>query len=114
MGTPSSRPIRYSGPLSMFGAKVEIAPLEERLDVEVVLVPYESRASYSPKHPEVVRINPKQQVPVLVHGDLDSADRRRPGRLGQTSGLSAAPVLDWPREWASSGVGRGVYQGREA
>lgn len=62
MSTPSSRPILYSGPLSMFGAKAEIAVLEKRLDVEVVMVSYESRAGYSPKHPEVVRVNPKQQV----------------------------------------------------
>src|SRR5256885_9128856 len=38
------------------------------------MVPYESNAGYHPKHPEVVRINPKQQVPVLVHGDLEIFD----------------------------------------
>jgi glutathione S-transferase len=73
MTTPS-RPTLYSAPLSMFGAKVEIAALEKGLDVELVMVAYESSAGYQPKHPEVVRINPKQQVPVLVHGDLEIFD----------------------------------------
>jgi glutathione S-transferase len=58
----------------MFGAKVEIAALEKALDVELVMVAYESTAGYHPRHPEVVRINPKQQVPVLVHGDLEIFD----------------------------------------
>jgi hypothetical protein len=35
-------------------------------------------------------------------------------RLGQTSGLSAVPALDRPREWARWGVCRGAYQGHEA
>src|SRR5678815_3691784 len=64
----------YSGPLSMFGAKVQIAALEKRLDFELVMVPYDSRQGYSPKHPEVLRINPKRQVPVLVHGALEIFD----------------------------------------
>jgi glutathione S-transferase len=58
----------------MFGAKAEIAALEKGLDVELVMVAYDSSAGYQPKHPEVVRINPKQQVPVLVHGDLEIFD----------------------------------------
>ncbi|MDJ1158790.1 glutathione S-transferase family protein [Chelatococcus sp. SYSU_G07232] len=64
----------YSGPLSMFGAKVEIAALEKGLDVEVVMVPFDMTNLYEPKHPEVLRINPKRQVPVLVHGDLEIFD----------------------------------------
>lgn len=72
--TTTTRPTLYSGPLSMFGAKVEIAALEKGLDVELVMVAYESSAGYSPKHPEVVRINPKQQVPVLVHGEVEIFD----------------------------------------
>ena len=62
----------FSGPLSMFGAKAEIAALEKGLDFELVMVPFEER--YQPKHPEVLRINPKQQVPVLIHGDLEIFD----------------------------------------
>lgn len=64
----------YSGPLSMFGAKVQIAALEKGLDFELVMVPFEMKRLYQPKHPEVLRINPKQQVPVLVHGALELFD----------------------------------------
>ena len=61
----------YSGPLSMFGAKAEIAALEKGLEFELVMVPFEMATLYQPKHPEVLRINPKRQVPVLVDGDLE-------------------------------------------
>ncbi|NJO34771.1 MAG: glutathione S-transferase family protein [Rhodospirillales bacterium] len=64
----------YSGPLSMFGAKAQIAALEKGLDVELIMVPFEMKRLYEPKHPEVVRINPKRQVPVLIHGDLEIFD----------------------------------------
>lgn len=94
MTTPSARPILYSGPLSMFGAKVEIAVREKHLDVEVVMVPYESRAGYSPKHPEVVRINPKQQVPVLVDGALEIFDSTQ--IFEYLEDLAPEPAL-WPR-----------------
>jgi glutathione S-transferase len=56
----------YSGPLSMFGAKTEIAALEKGLPVKVFMVPYDPKAGYEPKHPDVLRVNPKRQVPVLV------------------------------------------------
>jgi glutathione S-transferase len=56
----------YSGPLSMFGAKAEIAAREKKLDVELIMVPFEMKRLYEPKHPEVLRINPKRQVPVLI------------------------------------------------
>jgi glutathione S-transferase len=62
----------FSGPLSMFGAKAQIAVLEKGLDFELVMVPFE--VAYEPKHPEVLRINPKQQVPILIHGDLEIFD----------------------------------------
>lgn len=74
MTAAATRPILYSGPLSMFGAKAQIAALEKGLDVELVMVPYESATGYEPKHPEVLRINPKRQVPVLVHGELEIFD----------------------------------------
>jgi glutathione S-transferase len=64
----------YSGPLSMFGAKAQIAALEKGLDVDVVMVPFEMKRLYEPKHPDVLRINPKRQVPVLIHGDLEIFD----------------------------------------
>lgn len=70
--TPAIR--LYSGRLSMFGAKVQIAALEKNLAFELVMVPFTQAEGYSPKNPEVVRINPKKQVPVLVHGDLELFD----------------------------------------
>ena len=72
--TASERPRLYSGPLSMFGAKAEIAAREKGIDVELVMVPFDMERLYEPKHPEVVRINPKRQVPVLVHGDFEIFD----------------------------------------
>jgi glutathione S-transferase len=59
----------YSGPLSLFTAKVRIALREKGLAAEIVDVPF-GLDGYQPKHPEVVRWNPKAQVPVLVDGDL--------------------------------------------
>lgn len=64
----------FSGPLSMFGAKAEIAALEKRLPVEVIMVPFEIKTLYEPKHPDVLRINPKRQVPVLIHGNVEIFD----------------------------------------
>jgi glutathione S-transferase len=64
----------YSGPLSMFGAKAEIAALEKGLPVKVFMVPYDPKEGYAPKHPEVLRVNPKRQVPVLIDGDLEIFD----------------------------------------
>jgi glutathione S-transferase len=66
--------VLYSARLSMFGAKVQIAALEKGVAFELVMVPFTQAAGYSPKHPEVARINPKKQVPVLVHGDLELFD----------------------------------------
>ena len=56
----------YSGPLSMFGAKAEIALAEKAIDFELVMVPFEMKKLYQPKHPEGLRSNPKRQVPGLV------------------------------------------------
>jgi glutathione S-transferase len=68
-------PLRlFSGPLSMFGAKAQIAALEKGLAFELVMVPFDMDRLYEPKHPEVLRINPKKQVPVLIHGDLEIFD----------------------------------------
>ena len=65
----------YSGPLSMFGAKVQIALLEKGLAFELILVPFDQDDRYQPRHPDVLRINPvKQQVPVLHDGGLDLFD----------------------------------------
>ena len=65
----------YSGPLSMFGAKVQIALLEKGIAFQLRMVPFDADDGYQPKHPEVVRINPvRKQVPVLIDGDLEIFD----------------------------------------
>lgn len=64
----------YSGPLSLFGRKVEIALAEKGLAFERVVVPFNQMVGYSPKHPEVLAANPKGQVPVLIDGELTIYD----------------------------------------
>jgi glutathione S-transferase len=64
----------YSGPLSMFGAKAEIALREKGQNFELVMVPFIKGDRYEPKHPEVLRVNPKAQVPVLIHGAVELFD----------------------------------------
>jgi glutathione S-transferase len=85
----------YSGPLSMFGAKVQIAALEKGLDFDLVLVPFDFTTLYTPKHPEVLRINPKRQVPVLVHGDLEIFDSTQ--IFEYLEDLQPTPAL-WPAD----------------
>ena len=60
----------YSGPLSLFSRKVEIALAEKGVSVDRVLVPFTQTKGYSPKHPVVISANPKRQVPVLIDDDL--------------------------------------------
>jgi glutathione S-transferase len=79
----------------MFGAKAQIAALEKGLDFDLVMVAYDSQLGYSPKHPEVLRINPKGQVPVLVHGDLEIFDSTQ--IFEYLEDLQATPAL-WPRD----------------
>src|SRR5258708_2581058 len=95
MPAPPTRFTLYSGPLSMFGAKVQIAALEKGLDFDMVMVPYDSQLGYSPKHPEVLRINPKGQVPVLVHGDLELIDSTQ--IFEYLEDLKPTPAL-WPSD----------------
>ena len=99
MNEKQSRPILYSGPLSMFGAKAQIAALEKGIDVELVMVPFEMRTLYQPKHPEVMRVNPKQQVPVLIHGDLEIFDSTQIFEYFED--LKPQPPL-WPRDCDSA------------
>jgi glutathione S-transferase len=95
----------YSGPLSMFGAKVEIAAREKGLDFDLVLVPYDSKAGYSPKHPEVLRVNPKKQVPVLVHGTVEIFDSTQ--IFEYLEDLAPTPPL-WPADPAGRALARGL------
>jgi glutathione S-transferase len=84
----------YSGPLSMFGAKTEIAALEKGLDIEVIMVPFDMDRLYEPKHPDVLRVNPKRQVPVLIHGAVEIFDSTQIFEYFEE--LKPDPPL-WPR-----------------
>jgi glutathione S-transferase len=64
----------YSGPLSLFSRKVEIALAEKGVRFDRVLVPFTQTRGYAPKHPVVIAANPKRQVPVLVDDDLTLYD----------------------------------------
>jgi glutathione S-transferase len=58
----------------MFGAKVEIAVREKGVDAAIEFVPFSLGTLYDPKHPEVARVNPKKQVPVLIDDGLELFD----------------------------------------
>lgn len=83
----------------MFGAKAEIAAREKKLDVELIMVPFEMKRLYEPKHPEVLRINPKRQVPVLIDdgpgGALEIFDSTQIFEYFET--VKPEPPL-WPAE----------------
>lgn len=85
----------YSGPLSMFGAKAEIALAEKGIAFDLIMVPFEMKTLYQPKNPEVLRINPKRQVPVLIDGDLEIFDSTQIFEYIET--LKPEPAL-WPAE----------------
>ena len=95
----------YSGPLSMFGAKVQIAALEKGLDFDLVMVPYGSAQGYNPKHPEVLRVNPKRQVPVLTHGPVEIFDSTQ--IFEYLEDMAPAPPL-WPRDPISRAQARNL------
>jgi len=64
----------YSGPLSLFARKVEIALGEKAISFERVMVPFSQMQGYAPKHEAVLAANPKAQVPVLIDGDVTLYD----------------------------------------
>ncbi len=64
----------YSGPLSLFARKIEIALGEKALAYSRTMVPFSQTLGYAPKNDVVVAANPKGQVPVLVDGDLTLYD----------------------------------------
>jgi glutathione S-transferase len=79
----------------MFGAKAEIAAREKALDFDLVMVPFEMKTLYQPKHPEVLRINPKRQVPVLIDEGVEIFDSTQIFEYLET--LKPEPAL-WPAE----------------
>lgn len=87
----------------MFGAKAEIAAIEKRLDVERIMVPFDMKRLYEPKHAEVVRINPKRQVPVLIHGELEIFDSTQIFEYFED--LQPEPAL-WPAGAAARATAR--------
>ncbi|KVQ44447.1 glutathione S-transferase [Burkholderia cepacia] len=99
-----------SGPLSMFGAKVEIAAHEKGIDFELVMAPFSQRRGYDPKHPDVVRINPKRQVPVLIDGDLELFDSTQIFEYFED--LKPAPAL-WPAHPAARAIARQLEHGSD-
>ncbi len=58
----------YSGPLSLFTAKVRIALDEKGIAYQRVEVGWSPERRYEPHLPDVVALNPKRQGPVLVDG----------------------------------------------
>jgi glutathione S-transferase len=64
----------YSGPVSLFSRKVEIALYEKGLAFERIGVAFSQTKGYAPRHPDVLAFNPKGQVPVLVDGGLSLYD----------------------------------------
>ena len=58
----------------MFGAKAEIALREKGVEFEFEMVAFSQQQGYAPRHPEVLRVNPKRQVPVLIDGAVEIYD----------------------------------------
>ena len=85
----------HSGPLTMFGAKAEMAAIEKDIDWTREFVPFSIATLYEPKSSAVLRINPKQEVPVLIDGDLALFDSTQ--IFEYLEELSPHPAL-WPKE----------------
>ena len=88
----------FTGPLSMFGAKAQIAALEKGIALDCVMVPFDRDDHYLPKHPEVLRVNPKRQVPVLIDGEVELFDSTQ--IFEYLEDRVPEPAL-WPREVAA-------------
>ena len=94
----------------MFGAKVEIAAREKAIDFKLVMVPFDPARGYDPKHPDVLRINPKRQVPVLVDGDLEIFDSTQ--IFEYLEDLKPIPAL-WPAQPAARAIARQLEHGSD-
>ena len=93
----------YSGPLSLFSRKVEIALHEKGISFEREMVAFTQAKGYAPKHPAVLAANPKAQVPVLVDGDLTLFDSTV--IFEYLEDAYPKPAL-WPREPKARARGR--------
>lgn len=91
-------PLIYSGPVSMFGAKAEIAALEKGIAHRVAHVPFDMHGLYEPKPDITSQINPKGQVPYLVHDDLAIFDSTQIFEFLED--IAPDPPL-WPRDAAA-------------
>ncbi|MFH0128917.1 glutathione S-transferase family protein [Variovorax sp. VaC1] len=101
----------YSGPLSMFGAKVEIAAREKNVPFELVMVPFVEGDAYEPKHPEVLRVNPvKQQVPVLVDDEVSLFDSTQIFEYLEDRYPAPASLALWPQGIAERARARQLEQ----
>jgi glutathione S-transferase len=101
----------YSGPLSMFGAKVEIAAREKGVPFDLVMVPFTTDDAYEPKHPEVLRVNPvKQQVPVWVDADVSLFDSTQILEYLEDRYPAPAHLALWPRDIAERARARQLEQ----
>jgi len=95
--------ILYTAPLSVFGAKVQIALIEKGIVHQAIMVPYDRKRGYDPKHPEVLRVNPKRQVPVLIDGDIGLFDSTQ--IFEYLEDVRPIPPL-WPRQPAARAMAR--------
>ena len=95
----------YSGPLSMFGAKVRDRRAREGARLRSRHGAVRLEGGYSPKHPEVLRINPKKQVPVLVHGAVEIFDSTQ--IFEYLEDIAPSPPL-WPRDPSARARARGL------
>lgn len=101
----------YSGPLSMFGAKVEIAAREKGVPFDLVMVPFTTDDAYEPKHPEVLRVNPvKQQVPVLVDDEVSLFDSTQILEYLEDRYPAPAHLALWPEGIAERARARQLEQ----
>ena len=46
----------FTSPLSMFGAKAQIAALEKGVAFELIMVPFDRHDAYEPMHPSIWRM----------------------------------------------------------
>ena len=87
----------------MFGAKAQIALNEKGIDYQLVMVPYDRDRGYEPRHPDVLRVNPKRQVPILIDGDVELFDSTQ--IFEYLEDAHPVPPL-WPRDPAARAAAR--------